>query len=75
MEKVIINFKQRGDIYKGRHLEIRDQGTQIRFYEVDTRHWKEHCLKKDTVKYLIGTSIPRNKTVLQALSGDKSIFD
>jgi len=75
MTPIKIEFKNRPELYKGRHLEIRLSGSQIRFYEVDTLHKKEYCLSKDTVHALIHSkSLPRLKVIRQALKGDKSIF-
>jgi len=63
------------DIYTGRHLEIRQSGSQIRFYEVDEDNKKEYCLLRDTVNWLVHKgSIPRKQVVKKALKGDKSIF-
>ena len=72
--KIRIEFK--GPLAnQGIHLEIRQSNSQIRFYEVNTVTGKEYCLKKETVKQLVGRSIPRKKVVLQALKGDRQIFN
>lgn len=60
--------------YTGRHLEIRQSGSQVRFYEVDPVKKKEYCLTRETIQYLLGRSIPRKQAVLKALKGDKLIF-
>lgn len=76
MTSIKIEFKSRPGLYRGRHLEIRLSGSQIRFYEVDTPGKKEYCLNKVTVESLLrNKSIPRLKVIRQALKGDKTIFD
>jgi len=67
-----VEFQNNPKLYNGKHLEIRNTGSQIRFYEVGK---KEYCLAKDTVAWLVHTgSIPRLKVINLALKGDKSIF-
>jgi len=76
MTLIKVEFKNRPGLYQGIHLEIRLAGTQIRFYEVNTRTKKEYCLKKETVMALLhNKSLPRLRVVRQALKGDKTIFD
>jgi len=63
-------------LYSGRHLEIREVGSQIRYYEVDRIHNKEYCLLKETIEWLIHKgSIPRKQIIVRALKGDKTIFN
>lgn len=76
MTSIKIEFKDRSGLYRGRHLEIRLSGSQIRFYEVDVPGKKEYCLNKTTVESLLrNKSIPRLKVMRQALKGNKTIFD
>ena len=54
--------------YRGRHLEVRQAGSQKRFYEVDAINNKEYCLSKDVVKYLMHKgSLPRSNQLKQLL--------
>lgn len=74
-KKIKIEFKDSYNIYNNIHLEIRLSGTQIRFYEVNTKEKKEYNLKKETIKWLIKKNrLSRIKILKQALKGDKSIF-
>ena len=76
MTMIKIEFKNRPGLYRGRHLEIRLSGSQIRFYEVGPGNKKEYCLNKITVQALLkNKSIPRLKVIRQALKGDKTIFN
>jgi len=75
MLPIKIEFKNRFGLYRGRHLEIRLSGSQIRFYEVDAGNKKEYCLSKITVLALLhNKTIPRLKVIRQALKGDQTIF-
>lgn len=76
IEKVIqVEFIGDKNLYDGRHLEIRQPGSQIRFYEVDEINKSEYCLSRDVVNWLVHKrSIPMKQVVKKALKGDKSIF-
>ncbi|HUV00050.1 MAG TPA: hypothetical protein VMW32_03700 [Bacteroidales bacterium] len=68
-----VEFQNNPKLYNGKHLEIRNTGSQIRFYEVGK---KEYCLAKDTVTWLVHVgSLPRTRIMRQALKGDKTIFN
>jgi hypothetical protein len=77
MDTIIVQFNNPGaNLYNNRHLEIRNIGSQIRFYEVDKQNNKEYCLAKETISWLLHTkSIPRKDVVIKAVEGDKSIFN
>jgi hypothetical protein len=77
MEKIIVKFNNPGaNLYENRHLEIRNVGSQIRFYEVDEETNKEYCLAREVISWLLHTkSIPRKEVVIKALDGNKSIFN
>jgi hypothetical protein len=47
-----VDFTKDADkIYRGRHIEVRKVGKQIRFYEVNGSD--EYCISKETIKFLI----------------------
>jgi hypothetical protein len=77
MDAIVIKFNDPGaNLYNNRHLEIRNVGSQIRFYEVDLGNNKEYCISRETISWLVHTkSIPRKEVVIKALDGNKSIFN
>jgi hypothetical protein len=74
---IIIEFKNDPQgLYKNRHLEIVNIGTQIRFYEVRDDRKISYCLKKTTIRELIKLRrLPNTAFMKRALKGDKSIFN
>ena len=73
MPVIKVEFKNRPGLYTGIHMEIRNTGSQIRFYEVGKT---QHCLSRDTVLWLMQHgSLPRTKVVRLALQGNKSIIN
>ncbi|OGM08875.1 hypothetical protein A2Z67_02600 [Candidatus Woesebacteria bacterium RBG_13_36_22] len=74
---IIIEFKNDScGLYKNRHLEIVNIGTQIRFYEVREDRKLAYCLKKTTIRELIKLHrLPNTTIIRRALKGDKSIFN
>ena len=76
MNPIKIEFKDKPKLYAGRHFEIRLMGSQIRFYEVQSKPKREYCLSRDTVQALLRYgALPRLKVIKQALSRDKTIFE
>jgi hypothetical protein len=74
---IIIEFKNDAHgLYKNRHLEIVNIGTQIRFYEVRDDRKLAYCHPKSTIKVLIKLRrLPNTILIKRALKGDKSIFN